>query len=295
MSKKKNTGLGRGLDALFGEIETPVQTDQDSEETESGENGIRNINLDDIKPNANQPRKTFDEEKIRELADSISENGLIQPVVLRRSGEGYEIVAGERRWRAARLAGMKTIPSIIRELSEKELALFAIIENMQREDLNPIEEAKGVSSMVETYGMTQDQVSKSLGKSRPYVTNMLRLLRLPQQIQDMINEGKITNGHGRALLALPTEKMQIEVAKKIVSQGLSVRQTEELVRNGGTRRTPKPRKVKKSPDVMQVETELKDIFGTKVSLKQSGKKGRIEIEYYGRDDMERLIDMLRSI
>ena len=290
MSGKKNKGLGRGLDALFGEIDTELPTSESKHE-----NGILNIPLDDIKPNENQPRKTFDQEKLHELADSILENGLIQPVVLRRIEKGYEIVAGERRWRAARLAGMKEIPSIIRDLTEQELPLFAIIENMQREDLNPIEEAKGVKSMLATYGMTQEQVSRSIGKSRPYISNMLRLLNLPEDVQQMIDSGEISSGHGRALLSLPTADVQRKAARRIVREGLSVRQTEELVRNGGTRRTPKPRKVRKSPDVLQLEDELKTILGTKVSLKHAGKKGKIEIEYYSKDEMERLIEMLRSL
>lgn len=291
MAKNRNKGLGKGLDALFGEVN--VQRPLSSDDSGNGE--IKNIKLNDIKPNANQPRKTFDKEKLQELANSIEENGLIQPVILRGVDKGYEIVAGERRWRAARLVGLKEIPAIVRELDEQELALFAIIENMQREDLNPIEEANGVASMADTYGMTQGEISKSIGKSRPYITNMLRLLKLPTEIQDFISSGDLSNGHGRALLGLDTPQLQISVAKKVIAEGLSVRQTEELVRNGGARRTPKPRKKRKSPDVEQVEDELKTLLGTKVSLKQSGKKGKIEIEYYSRDEMERLIDLLRTI
>lgn len=291
MAKNRSKGLGKGLDALFGEVS--LERPASSDEADNGQ--IKNVKLSDIKPNTNQPRKTFDKEKLQELANSIEENGLIQPVILRSEGKGYEIVAGERRWRAARLAGLKEIPAVIRELEEQELALFAIIENMQREDLNPIEEANGVASMADIYGMTQDEISKSIGKSRPYITNMLRLLKLPTAIQDLISNGELSNGHGRALLGLDTEELQLSVAKKVTAEGLSVRQTEELVRNGGTRRTPKPRKKRKSPDVEQVEDELKNLLGTKVSLKQSGKKGKIEIEYYSRDEMERLIDLLRTI
>ena len=290
MAAKKSRGLGRGLDALFGDMEVDIlkNDNEDTPKVEesstdankpsagsaakrtagSSENaakaaesdgsvqnvdpaagGILYIDINDIKPNTNQPRKVFDEEKLEDLAASIQEHGLIQPVVLRSVGAGYEIVAGERRWRAARKAGVRNIPCIVRELSDEENMLLAIIENMQREDLNPIEEAEGINQMIETYGLTQDQVSKSVGKSRPYITNCLRLLKLPE---DKLAKDSKT-GKAKA----------------------------------------KPRE--KNADVKRVENDLKEALGTKVTLNQKGKKGKIEIEYYSKDDLERLIELLKTL
>ncbi|MGI6736830.1 MAG: ParB/RepB/Spo0J family partition protein [Anaerovoracaceae bacterium] len=287
-ARKKNTGLGRGLDALFHEAETSVSTDGETVE------GVRKIDIDDIKPNANQPRKTFDSDSLKDLADSIRANGLIQPIIVRSTEHGYEIVAGERRWRAARMAGLREIPCIERDLNEEQLALFAIIENMQREDLNPIEEAEGLQRMVKQFDLTQDQISKSVGKSRPYITNALRLLKLPEHVQQLLVEGKISSGHARALLALPDEKKQNELADRIVKEQLTVRKVEGIV-SGGLKRKAKPRKIRKSPDILRVEEDLQRALGTKVNLNHRGRKGRIEIEYYSRGELERLIELLQGL
>ena len=292
MAKKKNTGLGKGLDALFGDMEVV-------ENTPAGKNNpaakdADSIDIDRIKPNAGQPRKTFDEAGLADLAASIKEHGVIQPIIVRKKGKGYEIVAGERRWRASRLAGLKEVPCLVRELSDEELMLFAIIENMQREDLNPVEEAEGLDRMISAYGLTQEQVSRSVGKSRPYITNSIRLLKLPESIKDMIADGRLTSGHARALLGITDTKKQLAIARKIADEGLSVRTAEALAGNKKAAvKKALPRK--KDEDVVQVESELKDILGTKVNLKQSGKRGRIEIEYYSRDELERLIELLKSL
>ena len=198
--KNKNTGLGKGLEALFGEIEGSVGVGDGKTDNSSLE-----IDINEIKPNAGQPRKTFDKDALRELADSIRENGLIQPIIVRKSGSVYEIVAGERRWRACRLAGLEKIPCIVRELTDKELMLFAIIENMQRENLNPIEEAEGLASMMNSYGLTQLQISKSVGKSRPYIANSLRLLKLSSEVRALMQEGSLSGGHGKALLKISSK------------------------------------------------------------------------------------------
>ncbi|MEA4921985.1 MAG: ParB/RepB/Spo0J family partition protein [Eubacteriaceae bacterium] len=293
-AKKKNTGLGKGLEALFGDAESVHDTD-DKDQGRNISEGPEEISIDDIKPNVNQPRKSFDPETLEDLADSIAEHGVIQPIIVRNSGNGYEIVAGERRWRAARQAGLKKIPCLVRELSEEELALFAIIENMQREDLNPVEEAEGLERMISAFGLTQEQVSKSVGKSRPYISNSLRLLKLPDEIRQLLSEGKLSNGHGRALLGLENMNKQIILANRIVKEGLSVRTVEQIVSGGDKKPKAKPRQITKSADVMQVEEDLKHVLGTRVNLKQSGKKGRIEIEYYSREELERLIEILRSL
>ncbi len=296
MAAPKKKGLGKGLDALFSSSEINTQEISISNTEENIEKGISYIDINDIKPNKDQPRKTFDEEKIGELADSIKEHGLIQPIILRKSGKGYEIVAGERRWRACRKAGLKEIPCIIKELTDEQNMLIAIIENMQREDLNPIEEAEGVSQMITVFGMTQEEVSKSVGKSRPYITNVLRLLKLPEEVQTMVSEGQLTAGHARALAGLSSKKKQIELANKIAKEGLSVRETEKLMKEEGTAaKKPAKRKAEKNADVKRVEEDLKMALGTKVNLSQNGKKGKIEIEYYSREELERLIELLKTL
>lgn len=303
---KKGMGLGKGLDALFGDVEVSILNDENkndgyeandkSNEETITSSGISYINIDEIKPNANQPRKTFDEGKLEELASSIEAHGLIQPLVVRKSNNGYEIVAGERRWRAARKIGLREIPAIVRELNDEENMLLAIIENMQREDLDPIEEAEGINQMIETYGLSQEQVSKSLGKSRPYISNQLRLLKLPTDIRKLVSEGKLSSGHVRALINVPDENKQILLAKQAVEQGLSVRQIEVLAKESkDVTKKAKSKKPKKSADVKRVEEDLKNTLGTKVNLNQNGKKGKIEIEFYSKDELERLIEMLKSL
>ena len=308
---KKSRGLGKGLDALFGDAEVSIRTESVKESKEPAKaekapeqkdggtaqaGGIEYIDINDIKPNSNQPRKTFDEDKLQELAASIEEHGHIQPVVLRKVKRGYEIVAGERRWRAARIIGIREIPCIVKELSDEENMLLAIIENMQREDLNPIEEAEGISQMIDTYGLTQEQVSKSVGKSRPYIANSLRLLTLAAPVRRYVSEGELSAGHARALAVIKDEDKQISLAEAAVKQGLSVRQIEKLAQETKTGRTKKKANTAaKSPDVRRVEEDLKEVLGTKVNLNQKGKKGKIEIEFYSREDLERLIELLKTL
>ncbi|MCI8631143.1 MAG: ParB/RepB/Spo0J family partition protein [Firmicutes bacterium] len=312
MAAPKNRGLGKGLEALFGDVEIDTSSAESVHEEPQGisakqeikkkktstvvdENSVVFIDINEIKPNENQPRKNFDEEKIAELAASILEHGIIQPIVVRKNRSGYEIVAGERRYRAARKVELKTVPCLVRELTDEQNMLLAIIENMQREDLNPVEEAQAIEKMIKTYGLTQEQVSKSLAKSRPYITNVLRLLRLPEIVQDMISRGTLSSGHARALVAINDEKKQIALAERAEKEGLSVRDIERLA--GENKKTPRPasRVRKKDADAALVEDDLKDIFGTKVNLVEKGKRGKIEIEYYSRDELERLIEMLRTL
>ena len=292
MASKKG-GLGRGLESLFND-QPSVATEESTESVEKKENGDNSvvyIDINDIAPNRNQPRKTFDQEKIAELANSISEHGIIQPLIVREISTGYEIVAGERRWRAARQAKLKKVPCIVREFTDEENMLIAIIENMQREDLNPIEEAEGLNQMIKTYGLTQEEVSKSVSKSRPYITNSLRLLRLPGEIRDLVSEGKISTGHARAIVNVDSKKEQADICGKIIEEGLSVRAVEKMVKEG--KKEPAQRRKKaKSHQIISVENHLKDIFGTKVNINQKGKKGKIEIEYYSTEELNRLLEML---
>lgn len=296
MAAPKNRGLGKGLEALFSNSEIDTQEISVTKKEESEEKGISFININEIKPNQNQPRKSFNEEKLEELAASIIENGLIQPVILRKADKGYEIVAGERRWRACRKAGLKEIPCIIREFTDEQNMLIAIIENMQREDLNPVEEAEGLNQMIVNFGMTQEQVSKSVGKSRPYITNALRLLKLPSEIREMLLANQLSAGHARAIAGIGDTEKQIQLAEYAIKEGLSVREIEKIIKEeNAPKKKISRKKAEKSTDVKKVEDDLKQIMGTKVNLNQSGKKGKIEIEYYSRDELERLIEMLKSL
>ena len=261
---------------------------------------INYIEINDIMPNRTQPRRFFDDDKISELADSIREHGMIQPVVVRpASGDGFEIVAGERRWRAARKADLRVIPCIIREISDRENMLLALIENMQREDLNPIEEASAFREMMGRYELTQAEVSKSVGKSRPYITNALRLLKLPERVQQFVIDGTLSSGHARAIAGVEDETLQISLAELAKDGGLSVRALEQMI-SEAAEEADKPSdkesvRQKKNSEIIAIEEELKEVLGTKVKLPNSTKKGKIEISFFSREELERLIDLLRSL
>mgnify|MGYP000984301567 FL=1 len=290
MAERK--GLGKGLGALFEDVNI------DSTEIEGSEANKEDINfieIDEIAPNDSQPRKTFNKEKLEELARSIKTHGVIQPIVVRKQGSHYEVVAGERRWRAARIAGLSEVPCIVRELTDEQNMLVAIIENVQREDLNPIEEARGIRAMIEDYELTQDEVAKAVSKSRPYITNALRMLKLPDAVLDMVSAGKLSAGHARAILSAKEEE-QTEIAKHVETKGLSVREAEKLSKKGLNFDRKKPGKhPTKNAAVKQIESELSSVLGTKVNLSQNGNKGKIEIEYYSREELEGLIEALRVI
>ena len=304
----KKGGLGRGLDALFGDagvtFEEPKKDTKKKtaeKKTTAGRKKIAAegelilVDINDIAPNPDQPRKKFDEDRLQELAASIKAQGVIQPLVLTPTTGGYEIIAGERRWRAARLAGIREVPCIIRKLTEEEKTLLTIIENMQREDLDPIEEAEGLNRIAEAYGLTHEQIAKSVSKSRADITNSMRLLKLPEAVRNMVSDGLISKGHARALLAVEDEGRQLEIAEEIVAEDLSVRATEKLIKGKQTRRKPRKKVSRNSADIAQVERELKDILGTKVKLEHKGRKGVIAIEYYSKDELDRLIEILRSL
>lgn len=279
MSKK---GLGKGLQALLPEIK------KDS----SSEDKVIEIPVENILVNKHQPRHVFNEEKLKELANSILEHGVVQPIIVRKSGnDKYELVAGERRWRACRIAGIGKIPAIVKELDEKETSEIALIENIQREDLNPIEEAVAYSTLMEEYGLTQEELSKRVGKSRPFIANTVRLLSLSEQIKDLISRGDITAGHARAIMALPRERDRQEMAKKIVLKGLSVRQVEKDVKVSLEGKKPKQKK-DTDPMLSDLEERLKNKFCTKVSIRHGTKAGKIELEYYGNEELQRLLEAL---
>jgi ParB family chromosome partitioning protein len=295
MAALKVRGLGKGLEALFNDVEI---SSQDAEDATGTREGILFLDLNEIKPNSKQPRKNFADDKIDELAKSIEAHGVIQPIMVRPAGKGYEIVAGERRWRAARRAALKQIPCIIRELSEEQNMLVSIIENMQREDLNPMEEAAALDQMITTFGLTQEEVSRSVGKSRPYITNALRLLKLPGEIQEMVMSGGLTSGHARAIAGIKETARQLRLANRVAAAGLSVRETETLAAKDNEPEGGKPVRAKprgKNREIVDLEEELKTALGTKVAISSGVKRGKIEIEYYGREELERLLELLLAL
>lgn len=273
---KKQSGLGKGLGALM--LENTVES----------ESPTSTLALNDIIPNKEQPRKTFDEGALAELADSIKMHGVLQPLLVRPlTTGGYQLVAGERRWRASRLAGLTEVPVIIKELSDTEAMEIAIIENLQREDLNPIEEAEGLQALIDKCDYTQEQVATSVGKSRPAITNALRLLRLPEEVREMTKNGTISAGHARALLAFDNPVMMLEVAKNIVPNKLTVRDIEKLAKRPATSQQPKS-KPRRDSFYDEVELSLSEALGTKVKVYNGRSKGTLEIEFYTLDDLKNI-------
>ena len=274
-------GLGKGIGAFF------------PEELIHSDNRIEHVAVSKLIVNPFQPRKIFNEEALQELAESIKEHGIIQPIVVRKKEKKYEIIAGERRFRAAKLAGLKEIPAIVKEMTEQQMMEVAILENLQREDLTPIEEAEAYSSLIENLNFTQDALAKRLGKSRPHIANHIRLLQLPEDVRKLMNEGVLSMGHGRALLGLKNKGRIAEIAQKVIAQSLNVRQLESLVHqlNEGVSHETKE-KVKKDVFVQATESQLREYFGTSVQVKKQKNKGKIEIEFYSEDDLERILDIL---
>jgi len=289
----KKRGLGKGLDALFQSYDSFESDDLGTED--SLNESVLEISIYDIDPNPDQPRRNFDQESIQDLSKSIKEHGVVQPIIVKPSQNNrYTIVAGERRWRAARAAGLDKIPVIIRDFNDKEMLEIALIENLQREDLNPIEEAEGINSLIESYGLTQEQVAQRLGKSRPSIANSLRLLKLPKHVKNLLEEGKISTGHARALLALNSHTKMIELADLIVDKSLSVRETENIVKKikEEKQKKNKSKTLEKPSFILEIENRMEEYFGTRVTIQQGKKKGVIEIEYYSNDDLERIIKMI---
>ena len=281
-------GLGRGLGALLGDAALQSQ-----------EGGSLSLPISQVEPGLKQPRKRFDEESLQDLADSIRTHGVIQPLTVRRLASGYyQIIAGERRWRAAKIAGLTEIPAVIIEADDRKVMELGLIENLQREDLNPIEEANGYKVLMDEYGLTQEEVAQRVGKSRPAVANALRLLALPDPVHQLLEEGKLSAGHARAILAAPTGELQKKLAQKVIAEDLSVRQTEALAKRlaAGEKEPPSP---PPGPDLSiylrAAEKSLAARFGRKVNIISGKKKGKIELEYYNPEDLNTLLDLLEQL
>ena len=285
LAKKKIGGLGRGLDSLFADL---------PEEDTSG--GLSTLPVREIEPDPDQPRKNFDEESLSALAQSITENGLLQPIAVRpkKAGPGYTIIAGERRWRAARIAGLDEVPVIVKNVTDEQAAALALIENLQREDLDPIEVAEGYRRLIDQYGLTQEQAALRLGKSRSAITNTLRLLGLPDDVRQVVRRGELSTGHAKALLGLPSAEMMSAAAKQVVEKNLNVRQTEALCR-----KLAKPPKEPKPVDAFirpvlatEVEAALKEVTGSEVHVDYKNGKGSLRIDFYSDDQLRRYADLL---
>ena len=287
-------GLGRGLDSLFGnfeeEKESEVKTEVKVEQVVVNE--PKEIEIGLIDRNPDQPRKIFDDEALAELASSIKTYGVVQPIIVKQNGERYVIIAGERRWRASRLAGIKTIPCIVKDYTEQEISEIAIIENLQREDLNPIESAKAIKNLINQYNLTQDEVADKIGKSRPAVANTLRLLSLPNSIITLVEQNKLTAGHARALLAIDSPAKQKEIAVAIIEKNLTVRDVETIIKNINNPKQTQEKKEEKSLELKDFENKIKRALSTSVKIKGNDNKGKIVIDYYSSDDLNRIYDIL---
>ncbi|NLW22008.1 MAG: ParB/RepB/Spo0J family partition protein [Tissierellia bacterium] len=282
----KKRGLGKGLAALIPEdpISSLLNAEVDKE-------SISNIELELIEPNEEQPRKEFEKESLEQLKDSIKEHGVIQPILVRKKGNKYEIIAGERRWRAAKAAKLKEIPCIIMEADDKKALKLALIENLQRENLNPIEEAHAYRSLIEEYNMTQEEVAQTIGKSRSYISNTIRLLNLDKEIIDYISKGQITSGHGRALLGIKNKEERLKAAKLIVEEKINVRQIEDMAKNKEKAKSKK-KALERDPFIQEIEESLMRVLGTKVKLTLKKNGGKIEIDFYSNEDLDRIIESI---
>lgn len=312
MAVKKKSGLGKGLDALI--APSAAKTSDKKEKTAEKPKevivekviekvvekpGEIKVKIDEIEPNRQQPRQYFDEDSLLELADSIKQFGVIQPLILQKNGDFYSIIAGERRWRAARLAGLKEVPAIIKDYSPEDTMAIALIENIQREDLNPIEEAKAYQRLIEEFGLKQDEAAERVSKSRTAITNSMRLLKLDDRVKQMIIDDMISSGHGRALLSIEDNELQYTIAMQIFDNKMSVRETEKLVKSIVNKKQKAEEPVVSSQIQLiykQIEDKMKSILGTKVSINSKNrKKGKIEIEYYSKEDLERIYELLKTI
>lgn len=286
MASKNKKGLGRGINALFADFDEEKEADEKVEE----------LQLDEIRPNPYQPRKNFDEDNLKDLSDSIRKNGVFQPIIVRKSSVmGYEIIAGERRFRASKLAGKDSIPAIVRAIDDEQMMEVAVLENLQREDLNPLEEAEAYSTLMKNLKITQSELSERLGKSRPYIANYLRLLDLPREVKSFVQDGKLSMGQARTLLALKDKDKLVDLAKKTIKENYTVRQLEQIVTDmNGKKKIKKDRKKKLSPYLLQSQDRLQEKFGTKVAIKANEKtgKGKIEINYLSTEDFNRILDVL---
>lgn len=310
----KRTGLGKGLGAIFGdEVMESAAEEQEAKHQAKEKNAQKMEKKEDdsetgkelmvkvtsIEPNRNQPRKDFNEEAMQELADSMKQYGVLQPLLVQKKGDFYEIIAGERRWRAAKLAGLKEVPVVIREYTKQQTMEIALIENVQREDLNPIEEAKAYQRLIQEFDLKQEEIAVRVGKSRVTITNSMRLLKLDSRVQEMLIQNQISGGHARALLAVEDGELQYTLASKIAAENLSVREIEKLVKSLSKKKEPKEKKSEDESLALifrDLEERMKSIMGTKVSINRKDKnKGRVEIEYYSESELERIVELIESI
>ena len=310
----KRTGLGKGLGAIFGdEVMESAAEEQEAKhqaksksaqepEKKEEENDIGKelmVKVTAIEPNREQPRKDFNEEAMEELAESMKVYGVLQPLLVQKKGDYYEIIAGERRWRAAKLAGLKEVPVVIREYTKQQTMEIALIENVQREDLNPIEEAKAYQRLIQEFELKQEEIAARVGKNRVTITNSMRLLKLDERVQDLLIQNQITGGHARALLSVEDGQLQYELAGKIIAENLSVRETEKLVKSLSKKKNPKEKKVEDESLTLifhDLEERMKSAMGTKVSINRKDKNtGRVEIEYYSESELERIVELIESI
>ncbi|MFY9214233.1 MAG: ParB/RepB/Spo0J family partition protein [Tissierellaceae bacterium] len=289
MSNKKR-GLGKGLSALISD--KPSMESILSSTVETDDNGIKKIPLEEIIPKSDQPRKDFNDETLNDLAKSIETNGVIQPILLRKRDDKYEIIAGERRYRASQIAKLKEIPAIIVDADDEDAAKLALVENIQREDLNPIEEAMAYKQLMEEFDLRQEDLANAIGKSRTYITNTVRLLKLDDRVIEHLYKGNLTTGHGKVLLGIKDKDEQVKLAEKIIATGLNVRETESEVKKSKEKKKPKKEKPRKDPHLADVEEEFMRILGTKVRLVKDKNVGRIEIEFYSEEDLERIYDII---
>lgn len=288
MTTKPPRGLGRGLGALI------PQLDEDEIAR------AHEISVQEIRPNPYQPRKEFDNESLNELANSIKEHGIIQPLLVRKDEEGYQLIAGERRWRASQMVGLETVPVVIRDFTDQQMMEVALVENLQRENLNPMEEAEAYQRLMEVFDLTQEEVAQKVGKSRPAVANTLRLLQLPEDIQRLVSSNTLSMGHARSILALNNLDLQRKVCLEVIQKGMSVRETEEYVRSLNQndvsretkRKNEKESNVKRDPHWRAIEERLVQHFGTKTSIHTQGKGGKIEIQFYSSEELERILELL---
>lgn len=283
----KKRGLGKGLAALL-----PDEPISDLLEEELDKESITNIDINLIEPNKDQPRRQFEKESLQELKESIEQFGIIQPIIVRKKEDKYEIIAGERRWRAAKAAKLESIPCIIRKTDDKEAMKLALIENIQRQDLNPIEEAMAYKSLIEEYKLTQEDLAKTIGKSRSYIANTVRLLNLDKEIIENIQEGKLTAGHGRALLSIPNKKERLKTANAIINDKINVRDVENIAKKSKGKKSKTKAKATKDPFIIDIEEKLMRTLGTKVNLISKQNGGKIEIEFYSDEDLERIIEVI---
>lgn len=281
MPSPKKKALGRGLGSLIQEAQT--------EAAASNNDAANMVSLSEIHPNPNQPRTHFNETELEELSESIRAHGVLQPLLVRKDGDGYEIIAGERRYQASKIAGLEEIPVVIKDVDDQEMLQLALIENLQRSDLNPIEEAKGYRQLIKASGMTQEALSKAVSKSRSTITNSLRLLDLPQRVQDLLFEGKLTAGHARAILAVPFEEQRIKLAEKVVAEGLSVRATENLAPLFSVGETPKAPRPVTPQSFKKAARVLRQVFNTNVKVKATRGKNKIEIEFKDEEELAQIL------